>query len=536
MDLRRALATTIVVILLFLPVGLSGIQNAHALLGGGLGGAVRIIEDVSTTNVTNSIKNTLSNVLNGIIAEAQQSLTFKEFTLDPIAWNMSKQLQQQLTADTIAWVNSGDDGKPNFITNYSEHYENIADEVAAEFIFGEATDGLCSERASFEVQAALLRDYTEDIKGEKGLECSLDENGGNLSNGSQHPLNVVMETFTNCANDPLCARLSNRAELLNKIATRQENEKQVLDYTRGFKPQRVCRSATNANGSGVEECDLVTPPSLIPDSVSFQVAEMPGLQLLNTDEFNEIVSGFMSNLTNQALGSINGLMSLGGNEEFSNNSFGPNGNLSYIDALVQDDVANQQSFTNNPIESALRAELRYQDLQEEILDEVVSLENRLANADNELGSCFDLELDGDLVAAGSSAIRNLEISSTTLAILMVLNTQYENSEDGNVRNAVLTTFREYEAEGYFRTQFENQDLELSFINFEFAEMVDEFTSETDSEIRGCDADPDDFDDSPPGESNNDEGETNNDNAATSTDNGTGTTTDDGTASSSLLVS
>lgn len=524
MDLRRAVTTTIISLtLICLPVGFSGVNTADALLGGGISGAVRIIEDVSTTNVTNSIKNTLSNVLNGIIAESQQSLTFKEFTLDPIAWNMSKQLQQQLTADTIAWVNSGDNGEANFITNYEKHYGEIADEVAAEFIFGSATDGLCSERSSFEVQAALLRDYTENIKGEKGLECTLDQ-GDTTGGDSEHPLNTVLKTFTNCANDPFCARLELRSELLDEIASKQENEKQVLDYTRGFKPQRVCQGTVNSNGDEIEECDLVTPPSLIPDAVSFQVAEMPGLQLLNTDEFNEIVSGFMSNLTNQALGSINGLMSLGGNEKYSNNVFGPSGNLSYIDALVQDDVSRQQSLTNNPIETALRAEVRYQDLQEEILDQVISLDNRLQNADNELGSCFDLELDQDLVAAGNSAANNLDISSTTLAILIVLNTQYQNADDGNVRNAVLTTFKEYEAEGIFRTEFENQDLELSYINFEFAEMVDDFTSKTDTEIRGCDADPDDFDDSLPGEPDDD----NTDNAST---------TDDGTASSSpLLVS
>src|SRR5690606_7170621 len=117
------------------------------------------------------------------------------------------------------------------------------------------------------------------------------------------------------------------------------------------------------------------------DMTSFNLVEMPGLQLLNMDEFNEIASNLMNNLANQALQGLTGVLGLSGNPEYSSNVFGPEGNLSYVDALIQDNVTAYQTGMPNPISESLKVEQQYYSIQSYILNEIKELEDKLA--DNE---------------------------------------------------------------------------------------------------------------------------------------------------------
>ena len=74
-------------------------------------------------------------------------------------------------------------------------------------------------------------------------------------------------------------------------------------------------------------CTVTTPGALIKDQASFAL-QIPALSLLNADSFNESVGNLFSNLANQALSGVNGLLGLGGSSANTNNSFGASGNLS----------------------------------------------------------------------------------------------------------------------------------------------------------------------------------------------------------------
>ena len=224
------------------------------------------------------------------------------------------------------------------------------------------------------------------------------------------------------------------------------------------------------------------------DTLAYTLGELPFQQLLNMDEFNELVSGFMSNLTNQAITGLTGVLGLGGNDSFSNNSFGANGNQSYIDAMAADDITRYQTYSNNEIKASIKTETKYKSLQQKILDAIKELDDELERNEEEFPDCFDLELTDELQSAKETATTNLEISNTTLAVLQVLDSQYDGATDANTKNAVLSTYSEYKQQGFFRTNFDNQQLEFSYINYDFAEMVDEFKYDTATERYNCGGD------------------------------------------------
>jgi hypothetical protein len=425
------------------------------------------------------IKDALSATNLGQILNVQKSLEEKEYVLDAIAGLNAKQTIQQLTGDALKRLGGqlpGQNGQIPFVQNYANWYERIADRVAAEYAFGPEISNLCSERESFEVRSAQFQRYVNTYKN-TDLKCTRPETQGSQET-YVHPLERALDMFTNGNDDPVRAYLKSEVELYTRMLDAQENEKQAVDYGRGMLPQKVCKTIKDPDGYSRQVCNIVSPPSLQPDATSFALGELPALGLLNIDEFNEVVSSFLSNLTNQALGSFGGVLGLSGNSEYSNNVYGEGGNQSYVDAMLSEDISNYQTVLKNPIKEAITIEKKYASLQQKIVDEVTALEKRLGENAEEFPNCFELELTDELKAAKATSTQNLTISSTTLAILTVLDEQFELAKDAATKNAVLSTFTEYKDKGFFRTEYGNRELEFSYINLTFAQMIDKFKYDT----------------------------------------------------------
>lgn len=442
------------------------------IIGFATGDKVTIVGDVSETSITNTIKNTLSSISSALTAEELSSLNFKETVLDPIAWAVAKELQQQLTGNLLKWLGGqleGQDGQVPFVQNYSDHYQKIADKVAGDFIFGDELSGLCSEEEDFLVKEAVYDDYVKSKNSDSGeamFQCVGEDEDEDV-------LSSMVRKIATC-NTAICGQYAGRKNLALRQLQAIENETFILDQSGGMLPTRVCQDTEGSNGSS-SDCKIVNPLFLAKDSVSFQLTELPGLQLLNMDEFNEVASNLMSNLTNQALTGLTGVLGLTGNSSYgSNNVFGTDGNLSYADALIEDDISNYQSGGKNPTTDSLNAERRYFSLLTNIANEIKDVDNRLVANEAEFSGCFDMELTNDLVLAKEKNISDLAVSSTTLSILEILNSQYENATSNSVKSAVTSTYSDYESQGFFRTDYQNQEFELVYINLEFAEMIDRF--------------------------------------------------------------
>ncbi len=69
----------------------------------------------------------------------------KSFVLDGLAWHVAKIMVQQITADTVQWINSGFKGGPAFLTNPDGYFANVADQTTGAFIADTGIlSGLCS--------------------------------------------------------------------------------------------------------------------------------------------------------------------------------------------------------------------------------------------------------------------------------------------------------------------------------------------------------------------------------------------------------
>ncbi len=463
-------------------ITIGGIDVSIGSSGGG--DHVTIVGDVSDTSVTNALKNTLAALgiekVSGDISE----LITKEKILDPIQWAMSKQFQQQLTGDVLKWLGGqlpGQNGAVPFVQDYVEHYLGISVEIGGSFIFDGELSGLCSDEEDFVVKEQVYKFLANNQTVDGQLFSCPDDN----ADQSEDTLARMARRISTCST-PVCAQYEAKRELALRQLQAVENERDLLDRTKGMLAQKVCNTATDALGISRTDCNIVSPPSLSSDALTFNLVDLPGLQLLNMDEFNESVSNLMANLTNQALTSVTGALGLTGNPTYSNNVFGSSGTLSYVDALQQDNVSDYQSFDASPIDDSLTAEQTFFQIQQEIISEVNRVEAENNDHVQEFGSCYDLSLTSELEDARSSAQDDLDISATTIAVLSTLKEQYDAATDSATKVSLLGLYQQYNTQGLFHTDLQNQDLVVSYLDSTFAEMIDLFEYDMSVEVQKCD--------------------------------------------------
>ncbi|OGG85564.1 hypothetical protein A2392_02200 [Candidatus Kaiserbacteria bacterium RIFOXYB1_FULL_46_14] len=463
------------------------------------GDPVRVVEDISETSTTNLIRNTLTSQNTTEIAKGIAELVEKEKTLDPSAYAAAKELQQQLSSEFVKFLGGqgeGQGGKVPFVQNYGARGQGTADKVAGAYLFNNKagdSGGQCNVESSHKVRTAVYNSYLkarQDAEQGGALACQTEESTEQNQNHTSL-LHKLLGDFANCR-DELCQVFDGQRELYSRAVVAQADDLEAIRNAQGFIPQRVCRDANDANGQSRQICDIVTPPSLMADAASFNLVQLPGLSLLNVDEFDEVVSNTMSNLTNQVVNGQNGVLGLSGNSDYAQNTFGESGNLSYADALAKDDISKYQSGggggsggENNPIANKLRIEKEFSSMMEQIVNDVQGLEERLAAKRTEFRRCFDLELPNRLVTTKRDAAISLETSTTVIEVLTNLNQQYSSASSSADRNDVLRAFIELRNQGAFHTKQENQELKLTFLNLTFKQWVERFKYDTALESKRC---------------------------------------------------
>lgn len=503
------IAAVALMLLVAVPIGFHGVNDARAqfdvgsLLGGLFGGGetVKVVSDTSETSVTSALQNTLTRVFEGISSGQLQSINLKETVLDPIAWNMAKQLQQQMTGNLLKWLGGqlpGQKGQVPFIQDYAEHFQSVIDQAVGTYLTQDQAgdrSGLCNQEESFQVRTAILNAYRADVQSaQRGTALSCTENQSGSPDGQYDTLAAKLLGDIIGCRDGVCSTFKGRIESYTRAENALQNERLIALTSGGMKVNRVCNTINNADGSTSETCKIVNPLYLASQAVSKQLVDVPADQLGQIDEFNEIVSSFMSQLTNEAVTGISsllngvdftGVLGLSGNADYTNLLFGADGTLSYVDSLMNDDISQYQSGGTNPIELSLATEQKYLALQTKIFNEVDALVKKTDANKAKYPGCYDLELTSDLAKAKTDAEKGIAIATTSVAILNTLNGQYKNAADASTKNAVTATYISYKNQGIFATDQENQELELTFINYTFAVMVDQFKYDMATEQQSC---------------------------------------------------
>jgi len=313
--------------------------------------------------ITQQAELAVSAIQNTTTALGVTSLATKE-ALDGIAWQIAKQMVSSMTKSLVNWINSGFQGSPAFITDLNAFLLDALDTAAGEFIksLGGIGEFICSP-FKLDVQSALSINYAQARSGmpsgPTGPSCKASDIRNNIegflagfgSEGWEDWLSVT----SNPQNTPYGAYLAAEAKLNIKLKNEAGQEREILNWGQGFLSKRVCEAVEGKPTGKGANCKITTPGEVISKAFTFQLSTGPRT-LIEADEINEIIGALINQLALQAMQGINGLLGLGGNSSYTDNSF--NGG-SYLDAALAEEINVDTSALKNQMDTALATEQSY---------------------------------------------------------------------------------------------------------------------------------------------------------------------------------
>ncbi len=297
----------ILLLLVFMPVLLVSIPRpAHAI----------VVFDPS-----NFVKNTITAAMSGIIQSATNSLSVKEYVLDPIAWALSQRMIQSVTGSVVNFVNGQGNGAgaPQFVQNLPAYLQNVGDNQAFAFFSQFASNSnspfagaiVSSLRTNYLRQTSVAGFFAAN-------QCTLAQYSPNpnaflAGDWSQGGAGAWFALTTQDQNNPYTLYQNANREAGSLVTNAQAAQQAQLNWGQGF--QSWCGSGTPAASSGVApvQClnsdgthgTIQTPGAVIVANLNHSIAA--GLdKLVAADEISEVVGQLAANLVSNALGGASG--------------------------------------------------------------------------------------------------------------------------------------------------------------------------------------------------------------------------------------
>jgi hypothetical protein len=279
------------------------VQRAEAL-----GGVGDIVQDP-----WNLVKNTITSIAAKAQLALTDSLVVKEYALDTLAWALVNIFLEKMIQSTTAWINSGFEGEPAFITDMDGWLTDIADRVAGDFIWNNTDLAFLCSPFALDVKFALDLQYRQsrDFETECRITDMVDNfdaflEGDFLSGG----WDGWFATALNRHNNPYGAALEASIALDASLENAKRNELKLADYGRGFLTRKEC--AMDAGGK--ERCTNITPGVTIEDTLN-QALSIPGERLTIADELDEMIAALLAQLASNVLEGDGGLLGLTNNKD-----------------------------------------------------------------------------------------------------------------------------------------------------------------------------------------------------------------------------
>lgn len=281
----------------------------------------------------------------------------KDFTLDGLAWVVAKQILSNMAASIVSWINSGFDGSPAFVTNLKDFVTDATNEAALAYLVElDANFATLCEPFNIDLQIALEFQFNTERNQRipactvtqvfDNLESSFDEFTDDFNRGGWDAWFEV--TVNNQTNTPYGVYYANKAKLDLAVFEVEANERQTLNFGKGFLTSKKCVDVPGPGGSVQKRCTTTTPGDTISEALSFQLSTGPQ-SLIAADEINEILSALFTQLAQKAVTGAGGLLGL------TDSGSGSGG--SYIDDL-NDDAGSSEDFRMQ-LEDALLTERIY---------------------------------------------------------------------------------------------------------------------------------------------------------------------------------
>jgi hypothetical protein len=438
---------------------------------------------IPVTDVNNIIQTTLN-------ALSAAALEQKELVLDGLFYDIATQALQQMTSDMLEWINSGFNGEPAFVTDLRQYLEDIDKEVAGNFVYTDQFSKACTPiqlRARTAI-AEIVQDEAEPFDNFKErAACTIDDiPGGNTEaflngNFTAGGWSMWFETVINPQNTPIGLQIEALATMRKEQQEKRSEEQIKLDWADGFRSQEVC---TTPAGVGEPKCVITTPGVLIKDQTSLAL-QAPMLRLIGADEMNEIIGALFSNLGQQAMQGVNGLLGLGGNSLYASIGFGSDGSESYLDA-VRKEQGGGSSGGGNKVEEALRIETQVLQLQMGIVKEINDTAKAFIAAQEpyEGDSCWDLEMPEEFEDELDDLVKKIPATVKTVATLTEMAKAYKDADSPQEQMEVLQQLSSMQSSGALsgRTaaiQYEN------YLRNELLPQIREFEDDIEDQVDSC---------------------------------------------------
>jgi hypothetical protein len=223
---------------------------------------------------------------------------------------IAKAVIDQITRSVVAWINSGFNGQPSFVTNFNQYFANVADQAAGEFIKGSALSFLCSPFAP-QIKIAIAQSYANR---NAAASCTLSKvinningfmNGGWGAGG----WGGLIQFTTMPTNNPYGAYAYAQLGLNSTINNAQNNANRNVSPG-GFISLQKCDNVPlvtggvgSGGGSGTQpsttntNCKVTTPGAVIEQSLKKTLVDTPIEGLNLAQNIDDIVNA----LTNQIM-------------------------------------------------------------------------------------------------------------------------------------------------------------------------------------------------------------------------------------------
>ena len=497
MNALPTIRTTLIIcsflLLLLAPISPQHVQVSYAFgtsvsVNGGSG---------SSADIKTSVESTISAAAETVQAGIQETFFIKEFTLDGIAFGIAKTLLKGVTNSLLNWINSGFQGSPAFVTDLDGFLLDVADQAAGEFIYGTELGVLCSPFA-LDIRLALDIEYQQSQFYEPV--CTISGIVDNIENFSAGTFSAGgwpgwFELTQNPNNNPTGAYLAASAELSARLINAEGRSLEILSANDFFLNIEVCDEVHSSTGKKTE-CQTSTPGHVI----STQLNEALGLgqdALIEADEINEIIGALFAQLAQQAITGTYGLLGLGASQYTDYDYPGGDGSTGYLDALDQE-IINEDLIDAEleDIQEALAIEVRYQELQLEIVERVQQaaidfdqIRNQYIFVDQVTGNqfirCFDLDFPTEFVDRAVEANDEFAISQTLIDGLQELIEEAEDAITPEDQQAVADKYVGLQEAGLVRSDIDIVRLE-SDLEFGIGLDIDTFfADEVQPEVNRC---------------------------------------------------
>ncbi|MEZ4103888.1 MAG: hypothetical protein R3B60_01225 [Candidatus Paceibacterota bacterium] len=316
------------------------------------------------------------DIFSGIMAGILQSINYKEFFLDPMAWFAMKMVIAEITNNIISWINSGFKGRPMFVQDIERYMLEISDRVYGEFIHEIGANSFVCQPFRANVQVAFAQAYREarvaniPVHSVRSCDLAMSAPGSpianldNFINGSfndggwdaWYRVATQSNTFT-----PYGSLLAVQDEGAVQILNAETSENNLLEFADGFISNKICSVIPSSLGVNKERCIVSTPGQVISEALNFQLTA--GVEsLIAADEFSEAIGSMLANIGQQALMGASGLLGLSSGTGYTD--YSTYGGNPAVDQLIIDQDATKDGIVQNIVDEVLAALKREQEYQQ----------------------------------------------------------------------------------------------------------------------------------------------------------------------------